>query len=114
MYEHRRNDTGAVFYVGKGAHRKRGGRIFERAHCTTSGRSNWWRRVVAKAGGFTVDIIAECPTDGDACAVESVVIARHNRASLVNLTDGGDGRRNGVFSEAERRKRSLAARRGAF
>lgn len=108
VYVHRRNDTNVVFYVGKGAHRKsRGGRTFERAHAATT-RNALWRRVVAAAGGFTVEIVAECATDEDACAVEMSRIA--GTTGLVNLTAGGDGRRNGVFSEQERLKRSLAAR----
>ena len=107
VYEHRRNDTGAVFYVGKGAFRQKRKPTFERAHDRTS-RNKWWRNVVAKAGGYAVEIVLQCRTDADACAFEIDRIALYR--GLVNLTTGGDGRRNGIFSEAERKKRSENAK----
>jgi len=111
IYEHRRADTGAVFYVGKGTFRKNRKATYERAN-DTGGRSLFWRRVAAKSGGFSVAIVASCRSQEDACAAETTRIAyRRAECRLVNLTDGGDGRRNGVFSDTERKKRSENASR---
>lgn len=57
-YIHTRNDTGAVFYVGKGKER--------RAH-THYGRSQHWKRIVAKHGR-TVHIVAYFANEADAFA----------------------------------------------
>ena len=48
VYEHVRNDTGQVFYVGKGSGR--------RAYYS-SGRNKHWHRIVNKHG-FSVTILA--------------------------------------------------------
>ena len=104
VYEHARKDTGDIFYVGKGAFRKIGKPYYGRANDETN-RNKYWLNVVNKAGGFTVSIIAHFQTDDDAASFEISHIAEHGRSNLVNLTDGGEGRRNGVFSESERQKR---------
>ena len=82
-YLHRRNDTGAIFYVGKGdANRAKSHR----------GRSEHWHRVVRKHG-MTVDIAASWPTEREALSHEVLLIAclRELGEPLVNQTDGGDG-----------------------
>lgn len=110
IYEHRRQDTGAVFYVGKGTFRKNRPRRYERL-VSTADRSVYWQRVVSKAGGFTSEVVAHAKTREDACDIEIQRIAFAKRLGwrLVNLTDGGEGRRNGVVTEAERQKRRIAA-----
>jgi len=114
VYLHRRNDTGEVFYVGKGSSRTRSKRIcYERAQIAH--KNPVWRRVIAKAGGFSVEIVAHFATDPDAQAHEKVLIAKYGRrdlgcGSLVNFTDGGDGHCGIVVSDALRAKRSANSR----
>ena len=82
IYLHRRNDTGEVFYVGKGT----GGRA-------TDGRSRnpHWQNVVNKAG-YTVEIIAKGLTDDEAYWAEPLLIEAHGGVeNLTNMSDGGEG-----------------------
>lgn len=100
---------GVVFYVGKGLHRKRCKLpIFERAH-STSRRSAWWRNVAKD--GYSVEIMAMCINDQSAIDLEVGLIAMYGRrdlglGSLVNFTDGGEGRAGAVYTEEMRRQRS--------
>ena len=84
VYEHTRPDTGAVFYVGKGSG--------NRSH-KTSGRNRYWKRVVSKAGGFVVRIIADGIDEELAFLVERERINQLRLCGrmLVNFTDGGEG-----------------------
>lgn len=86
VYEHIRNDTGAVFYVGKG--RGRRAYIANGYH-----RSQWWLRVVEKAGGFTVRFLAQGISELSALQMEIDAIAQYREqgVELVNMTNGGDG-----------------------
>lgn len=79
VYLHKRNDTGEVFYVGKGKGR--------RAY-VSHGRSSLWTHI-AKKHGFTVEIVQSELTEAEAFAGEVEVIKRH--AGLCNFTDGGEG-----------------------
>jgi hypothetical protein len=52
VYQHRRKDSGTIFYVGQG--------ILKRAYEDVKNRRNQnWINVVKEAGGFDVDILAE-------------------------------------------------------
>lgn len=84
VYEHRRPDTGAVFYVGKGK--------ADRAARTNS-RNQHWHNVVAKAGGFSADIVFRGACEELAFLVEVELIDKRRRTGLllVNMTNGGDG-----------------------
>ena len=103
-YEHTRNDTGAVFYVGKGRGR--------RAEATYN-RNIYWKRIVAKAGGFSVRMVAEHVDEDFAFLVEMERIDQLRRlgVGLCNMTDGGEGT-SGFFPSEETRKRMSAARSG--
>lgn len=81
-YLHTRNDTGAVFYIGKGSG--------SRAHA--EGRNEHWNRVVAKYG-YTVHILAKWETEKEAFEHEKFLILcfKDLGAPLTNMTDGGDG-----------------------
>lgn len=100
-YEHTRVDTGAVFYVGKG-----------RARRATSvhGRNDYWKRIVAKAGGFSVRIIAADLDEEMAhfVEVESIDQCRLIGIRLANLTDGGEGASGCIPSQETRKKMSEA------
>lgn len=114
VYVHRRDDTGEIFYVGKGSRLKED-RPFKRAFDESNGRSNFWKGVVSKAGGRVVEIVGVLPTEEGAFVLEKALIRHYRRRSdggtLVNLTEGGDGV-SGVISSPETiRKRSEGIRR---
>jgi hypothetical protein len=50
VYEHIRNDVGAIFYVGKGSRK----RAF-----LYGKRNQHWQNIVAKSGGFSVRMVIE-------------------------------------------------------
>lgn len=84
VYQHRRNDTGRVFYVGKGCG--------ARARCT-QGRNPFWRAVVEKAGGYVAEFVARGVDEEFAlfAEMELIDVLRRRGARLTNLTDGGEG-----------------------
>ena len=91
VYRHRRLDTNEIFYVGIGS--------LERAF-SKKGRNNLWKKVVNKAG-YNVEIIADDLSWEDACELEIFLIQNYGRrdlktGSLVNMTDGGEGRLNHI------------------
>lgn len=99
-YVHTRNDTGEVFYVGKG----HGERAFSKD------RSNMhWNNTTAKHGR-TVHIIAYWEDEAFAFAHEKELIAefRASGVALVNMTDGGDGTSGYKQSPAHIEARRLA------
>jgi hypothetical protein len=104
VYEHLRPDTGEVFYVGKGTLSR---------STKKSSRNIWWRRIVAKAGGFLPKIAACGLDEKQALDLEVSMIAAHKRCgtALCNLTDGGDGVSGYKFSQ-EMIERIAAQKRG--
>ncbi len=105
IYEHRRADTGEVFYVGKGTRTEN--HKYQRAHYAAK-RNTIWRNVVAKADGYTVEIIADFFSEHDCFAEECRRIEAYGRkvdgGQLVNLTKGGDGHSGLPISQAARAK----------
>ena len=101
-YVHRREDTGEVFYVGKG---KR-----DRAYVKQY-RNNLWHRIVDKYG-LVVEIVRYFESEADAFSHERELIAhyRQNSALLANFTDGGDGASGAKRSEETRRRMSEAGK----
>lgn len=99
VYVHRRKDTNAVFYVGKGC----GKRAWKK---TT--RSDWWKRIEAKYGR-TVEIVLTDMSEDDAFKLENELIDFYGRENLCNLTDGGMG---GVSPNAETREKMSIAGKG--
>jgi len=98
VYIHARNDSGAVFYVGKG----QGDRAWSK-----SNRNRWWRAVVAKCG-YSVTIVALGLKEPCAFTLEKMLIAKHPRGQLCNLTKGGDGPSGLVHRRDSRLKMSVA------
>ena len=82
-YLHTRNDTGKVFYIGKG----QGKRCYNK-----KSRNKWWKHIESKAGR-TVEILAYWNTNKEACEHERLLIAcfRDMGYELVNICDGGEG-----------------------
>jgi len=97
VYEHRRVDTGAVFYVGKG----RGYRAR-----TFSNRGKWWDKVVKKANGLTVHypVVGVDEEFALFAEMELIDVYRKRGIKLVNISDGGEGTTGWVPSEETRRK----------
>lgn len=83
VYQHRKADTGDIFYVGKGK---------ERRLVCKHNRNPHWLRTVNKHG-FICEVIGEFDDESEALSVERKVIAEYRAAGtqLVNLTDGGEG-----------------------
>lgn len=98
VYQHRRLDTGDVFYIGIGRNK-------QRAYCTKS-RNKYWHHI-ANSIGYETDILIEGVSWEQATQVEIGLIAAYGRKDrglglLVNMTDGGDGQL-GVIRSEERR-----------
>lgn len=103
VYCHFRNDTGVVFYIGKGQK--------NRAY-TKQSRNPYWHNVVKKASGFRVEIIAKNLTAKEALQYERVLIQNFKKQhldSLCNLTDGGEG---GLNPSVETREKQRQAKLG--
>jgi hypothetical protein len=103
VYEHIRPDTNSVFYVGKGHARR---------STTTNKRSDYWKRIVAKAGGFSVRIVVDNVEEDFAFLVEMERIDQLRRigAKLCNMTAGGEGLYGLKHSEETKRKMSASQR----
>ena len=84
VYEHCRQDNGAVFYVGKG----NGGRASK-----AKGRNRYWQNVVNKAGGFSVRLIVKDVDEELAFLAETERVNQYIRLGIktCNLTSGGEG-----------------------
>lgn len=97
-YFHTRNDTGAVFYVGKGC----GNRANK-----TARNNQHWVNIVAKHGR-TVHIAAHWSTEFDAFEHEKFLIGcfRDMGVKLVNRTSGGEGPSGMIHSDVTRAKMS--------
>ena len=100
VYEHLRNDTNEIFYVGKGM--------------SGSGRSNYkfnrnqhWHNIVNKAG-YTVRKLAEGLTEELAFnkEIERIKELREIGIKLCNLTDGGDGTSGYKYTNEQRARLS--------
>lgn len=108
IYLHRRNDTGDVFYVGKGTRTKK--KQYERAYVIKK-RGAFWNSIVSKAG-YTVELVADFFVESDAFAMERDLIAFYGRrvdgGTLCNLTAGGDGHA-GLSPSQETRAKLRAA-----
>lgn len=84
VYEHIRNDTNAIFYVGKGKN--------ERAY-RTNNRNKYWKNIVNKCNGFTVRFIAKDLDEELAYLAEEERIDQLKRLDikLANINAGGAG-----------------------
>lgn len=110
VYEHLRNDTNEVFYVGIG---KEEGRAYIK-----DGRNPHWKNIVNKVG-YTVNIIHKDIEHEEAKKIEMLLIEKYGRknlgtGNLVNLTDGGEGGSGIVVSEETRQKMSEALKGRTF
>lgn len=100
VYVHTRNDTDAVFYVGKG----RGKRFRTKRH-----HNPYWMRV-AKKHGFSAKIVKCGMSESCAFSLERALISalRSKGVPLTNLTDGGEGPSGRTFSPETLEKMKIA------
>lgn len=94
VYIHTRNDTGAVFYVGKG----------KEYRCSDHGNRNaWWTRIANKHG-FTPKVLEHFELESDAFSMERYLIASYKSCgvSLTNQTDGGEGMSGYVHTQGSK------------
>lgn len=101
VYVHRRGTDGRVFYVGKGKGRRA---------WVDAGRTNYWRRIVAKHG-LIVEIVQDNMQEWWAFEMERELIALYGRKNLCNLTDGGEGA-SGAVKSAETIAKHIALHTG--
>jgi hypothetical protein len=102
VYQHRRNDTNEIFYVGIGVNEKR--------PYSKSRRNIIWKNIVNKHG-YTVEILHEDLPYEECKEIERELISIHGRkdlgtGTLCNLTDGGDGILGLVHTDETRRNMS--------
>ena len=86
VYQHRRKDSGEIFYIGIG-------KTYNRAY-SKSGRNRYWRNIV-NLTGYDVEILYHDCSEEFAKNKEKELIKLLGRkcyksGSLVNITDGGD------------------------
>lgn len=106
VYQHTRNDTGEVFYIGKGC----GNRAWKFGR--SGRRSKQWSRIADKHG-VSVSILMYGLTHSAALNVESQLISKIGRRDLklgplVNGTDGGEGARGLLIKHTEDSKRKIS------
>ena len=87
VYQHLRNDTNEIFYIGIGKEIKRA--------YSKNNRSIFWKRIINKYG-YTIEIIHQDIDWFYACKLEKFYIKYYGRidlktGTLCNLTDGGEG-----------------------
>ena len=85
VYQHKRKDTGEIFYVGIG---KEESRAYE------YGRNHLWQKIVDETE-YDIEITHRDIIYEEACSIEKYIIAFWGRKNLglgplTNLTDGGD------------------------
>jgi group I intron endonuclease len=103
IYRHTRLDNNTVFYIGIGKEDKRA--------YSKKGRNNYWKNIVNLCG-YEVEILKKDLSWEDACELERALVSWYGRNDLglgllVNMTDGGDGIINQVFSKETREKLRL-------
>jgi hypothetical protein len=106
VYEHLRNDTNEVFYVGIGEEEKRA--------FSKKARNKYWKNIINKVG-YSVNIIHKDIDWEDACKIEKLLIEKYGRkdlgkGNLVNMTDGGEGSFGHIVSDDIRQKLSEAGK----
>lgn len=104
VYQHIRKDTNEIFYVGIG---KKESRAYEH-----ESRNIHWHNIVNKCE-FEVEILIKDISWEEAKKEEKRLILEYGRrdlksGTLVNMTDGGDGKINSIASKETKLKMRLA------
>jgi hypothetical protein len=87
VYQHRRLDDDAVFYIGIGQNKARA--------YSKSGRNKYWKNIVNKVGYRVIILIGEISLE-ESWKIEIGLISYYGRYDLgtgllVNMTEGGEG-----------------------
>jgi hypothetical protein len=111
VYRHIRLDKNEVFYVGIANHKRKD---YVRAN-EKSRRNDWWKKIAEKTN-YRIDIVFDDVTIEFAKQKEIEFIQLYGRkdlglGTLVNMTDGGDGLNNRVFTSEYKKKLSDAAKK---
>jgi len=106
VYRHIRIDKNEPFYIGIGSDM-----TYKRAN-EKARRSEFWKKIVAKSD-YEIEILFDDITYEEAKLKEIEFIELYGRidlgnGTLVNLTDGGDGTPNRIFTSEHRKKLSLS------
>lgn len=82
VYQHRRDDTGEIFYVGKGKGKR----------CFSNNRNKHWKNITNKTS-YTIEIVHDNLPSEIACLVEIGLITKYKTQGLdlCNYTIGGEG-----------------------
>jgi len=104
LYRHTKLGTSEVFYIGIGQAPN-----YKRAYDKTN-RSKWWKSLTNKYG-FEVEILSHNLSWDEACELEKILVTYYGRidkkeGTLVNMTDGGEGRLG--FEHTEEWKKTLS------
>lgn len=107
VYQHKKADTGEVFYIGIGVNKYRAGQ--------KSGRNKLWQRIYNKHGR-TVEIICDDVDVKTAEQIEQYLIAYYGRITLntgclANITGGGGGTYGFTHSQDTKAKMSESAKK---
>jgi hypothetical protein len=107
VYRHRRLDNNQVFYVGISKIIN-----YKRAY-SKNNRNIYWKRIVDKTN-YNVEILAENLSWKEACELEQLLIQQYGRKDnntgiLCNMTDGGDGINNKIWTKESRKKSSISS-----
>lgn len=101
VYRHIRLDKNEPFYIGIGSDNN-----YQRAYDKES-RNKHWKGIVKK--GYEVEVLLDNLTWEEACNKEKEFIVLYGRTDLgsgilCNMTDGGEGTLNRIFSKEHRYK----------
>lgn len=96
-YAHTRNDTGKIFYIGKGSNYR----------ATAKNRNKHWKNIVNKFG-YKVKILAYWDSEKDALDHEFLLIScfKNMGYELANKANGGDVNSGWNHSEEYKKKMS--------
>ena len=106
VYQHRRKDTGTIFYVGQGILKRAYEGIWNR-------RNDNWIKVVEEARGFEVDILIDNLTREESLHIEADYIkkygtVKHGTGILVNERLSGTRGVESGYRHTEEKKKEIS------
>ena len=104
LYRHMK-PCGEVFYIGIGNKYRPYSKDY---------RNTFWQKITNKYPEYEVQILKSNLTWEDACELEKILISWYgrrdlNKGTLCNMTDGGDGVNNKIWTKHSRKKASISA-----
>jgi len=102
-YIHKRKDTGKVFYVGIG----------DKTRPYTQRKNKMWKGIVSKYG-YIIEILYQDLSWEEAVLIERYLICSLGRrdlgkGELANMTDGGEGNQNIIYTEEWKERQRIAS-----